>query len=181
MKLESQTVTLLVLEKGAEWPTWEGSLRIRADHLIVEAQLDNESQQQFQERILSRVEKIAERRERVLAVGYVCALLGQEAEPVREKLGQALLEILDTESEGELILAGGSWSAEGKEGEERTLLLKLWSHLSELTPGQLVSVRFEEEMKSSGVYPRTRTSVPPDVVSVAAGSSAEERRSRFGG
>lgn len=153
MKQDTQTISLLVLEQGSVFPTWGSSLRLAAPHVVVESQMDAETVDIFEKRVSRRLAKLSERGDRLVAVGYVCALDSSARRwQSREVLTRALLEALGPVPEAELIMGGGAWSLEGKEADERQRLLELWASLSEAAPGRRVSIRFEESPRESGLF-----------------------------
>ncbi|HSC87763.1 MAG TPA: hypothetical protein VLC09_10855 [Polyangiaceae bacterium] len=184
MKQERQILTLLVLEKGATWPSWSSELRARAHNVIVEAQLEQEDLVSFGARMMARIEKLRERGDQVLGAGYVCSQgharpasveesgtlprgtiahgaavgiqpVGEEAtqDDVRWRVGCALIELLNTSSDAQLVVGGGDWTGSTEARRARSRVLELWARLSEVSPQHPVGVRFEEEGTSSGVYP----------------------------
>jgi len=167
MRAEStrHEMTLLVIEHGAEWPAWAGLLRELAPNCAVEAQLPREPYEAFAERLLVRLQRLREQRVTLRGAGFACALrpyrdtdrLGE----LRRTLCQQVLERLRDRDAGaadpqkadeQLIIGGGDWRRGIEEARSRAELIALWSDLSELAPGRLVSLRFDEGM-TSGVYP----------------------------
>lgn len=152
MKENPQDLSLLVLEKGASWPTWSSSLRLDAPNLVVEAQSDDESTVQFEERLLQRLRRIRDRGDLVHSAGYVCALDGDRPGASRLRIGEELLGLLPEDPMARLILGGGAWDTSEAEAREREKLVELWAALSEKTPRRGVSVRFDEGASESGVF-----------------------------
>lgn len=149
---ETEGITLLVLEKGAEWPTWALDLRARAKDSAVELQAYEETSLQFHRRVAARLASIAERGVRLEAAGYVCALNSLGRMRARREACDLLLSSIAPGPTAELVVAGGSWESVGQAGDERFRLIELWGALSETSPGPLVSVRFEDPPSESGVF-----------------------------
>jgi hypothetical protein len=147
-----ETIALLVLERGAEWPSWGTSIRLRAANSAVEVQMDSESNEEFQARVEARISNIAKKSMRLVAAGYACSLEGQGRRQSRKALCTRILTSLADGDGAELILAGGSWDTAGHEGKQRGELIELWGELSIQVPGRLVSVRFEDPPRESGVF-----------------------------
>lgn len=145
-------MSLLVLEQGAEWPSWATGIRMRAPNSAVEAQLDDESSAHFQDRVLGRMAEIRRKKLKLVAAGYACSLNGEERWAARSAICMRLLDQLDPDSRSELILAGGSWETSGTSGRERSRLIALWSELSALGTGKTVSIRFEDKAHESGIF-----------------------------
>ncbi len=152
MKPAQDSVAMMVLERGVEWPSWGTAIRLRADHSIVEVQTDTETTETFCARVLARIEKLRLEGHALKAAGYACALMGEDRWQVRRELCLALIENLGPEEASELIVAGGAWKITGVEGRERSRLIELWSQVSQSAPGRLVSVRFEDPATESGVF-----------------------------
>ncbi len=148
-------MTLLVLEKGAEWPTWGTGIRTRAMNSAVAVQADDETMAAFEVRVLHRLSRLKKSGISLQAAGYACALRTGTQSTFRKRLCLHLLKELSSSpptSAAELVLAGGSWDTEGDEGRARAQLIALWGELSEQVPGRLVSVRFEDPPCESGVF-----------------------------
>lgn len=160
-----ETIALLVLERGAEWPSWGTGVRMRAENSAVEVQLDAETTEEFQERVFARLAHIEKKGMSLVAAGYACALLPETSDETmaalrsesRRAICTGILRLLTekvqpAEKGAELILAGGAWEITGHEGRQRGELIELWSDLSVRAPGRLVSVRFEDPPSESGVF-----------------------------
>lgn len=149
---EAETVTLLVLEKGAGWPSWALDLRRRAKDSAVEIQATEETTGQFQKRVQSRLEAIAHQGHELRAVGYVCSVGSLGRMRARREICESFLSFLAPEPSTELIVSGGAWESVGNQGDERRRVMDLWTTLSEKSPGPLVSVRFEPRLSASGAF-----------------------------
>ena len=157
-------MTLLVIEHGAEWPAWAGLLRELAPNCAVEAQLPRETYEAFAERLLARVARLREQRVMLRGAGFACALMPhrdpERLAELRRTLCQSVLERLrdrapgrsEADADEQLIIGGGDWRRGLAEARARAELITLWSDLSGLMPGRLVSLRFDEGL-SSGLYP----------------------------
>ncbi len=156
----TESIALLVLERGAEWPSWATGIRLRATNSAVEVQMDSESIAEFQKRVEARLAHIVRRGMRLVAAGFACALIppdpSGEADAetcrFRKEVCTRILTNLADDAGAELILAGGSWDVVGVEGRQRTRLIELWGELSIQVPGRLMSVRFEDPPSESGVF-----------------------------
>lgn len=157
MSYESNTesesdITLLVLERGAEWPSWGTGIRMRAPNSAVEVQADEESTEDFAGRVEARLDGIRKSGMRLRAAGYACSVVGAGRRDARRRICERLLEQLDAHEGAEVILAGGAWETSGEEGVERSSLIQLWSELSQGQPGRMMSIRFEDPPTESGVF-----------------------------
>lgn len=145
-------ITLLVLERGAEWPSWGTGIRMRAPNSAVEVQADEESTEEFARRVEARLDGMVKSGMRLRAAGYACSVMGTGRRDVRRRICARLLEQLDAHEGAEVILAGGAWETSGEEGAERSSLIQLWSELSHRQPGRMMSIRFEDPPTESGVF-----------------------------
>ncbi len=148
----TQDISLLILEQGAEWPSWATGMRMRAINSAVEAQLDDEPIEDFQQRVFARLAEIEKQRMRLRAAGYACAVRPATRWSARREMCERLLSQLDLDGSSELVLAGGSWETTGSDGQQRSRLIQLWSELSALHTGRVVSIRFEDSVQESGVF-----------------------------
>lgn len=156
----SETIALLVLERGAEWPSWATGVRMRATNSAVEVQMDTETTAEFQKRVEARLAHIVGHGMRLVSAGFACALIPadrgsaieEELRRFRKEVCTRILTHLADDPGAELILAGGSWDVAGAEGRQRTQLIELWGELSIQVPGRLMSVRFEDPPSESGVF-----------------------------
>lgn len=146
------SVTLLVLERGAEWPSWGTGIRLRAPNSAVEVQTETETTEEFQRRVEHRLARIAQQSQHLVAAGYACALDDGGRQISRKNLCTRILTALADTDGAELILAGGAWETAGDEGLQRARLIELWGELSIQVPGRLTSVRFEDPPSHSGVF-----------------------------
>lgn len=163
------SIALLVLERGAEWPSWGTGIRMRAENSAVEVQMDSETTEEFEQRVLARLDLIEKKGLRIVAAGYACALIpsdesgaassvpavpssGAMRRQSRKTICMRILNQFADKDGTELILAGGSWEITGDEGRQRSQLIELWGELSIGAPGRLMSVRFEDPPSESGVF-----------------------------
>jgi hypothetical protein len=154
-------ITLLVLERGADWPSWGTGIRMRAPNSAVEVQMDSESNEEFRLRVEARLARIAQKSMRLRAAGYACAVDSDDRQQARKSVCTRILTSLADEEGAELILAGGAWETSGLEGKRRSELIELWGELSIQVPGRLTSVRFEDPPSESGVF-RAADKFTPD-------------------
>jgi hypothetical protein len=151
-KYAEDSITLLVLERGAEWPSWGTGIRLRAPNSAVEVQTETETTEEFQRRVEHRLARIAQQSLHLVAAGYACALDDGGRQLSRKNLCTRILTGLSDTDGAELILAGGAWETAGEEGLQRARLIELWGELSIQVPGRLTSVRFEDPPSHSGVF-----------------------------
>lgn len=164
-----ETISLLVLERGAEWPSWGTGIRMRAENSAVEVQMDSETTEEFERRVFARLAHMEKKGLRLVAAGYACALLAPNSDESnatrrresRKAISSRILAQLAENSGAELILAGGSWEITGEEGRQRSQLIELWSELSVQVPGRSMSVRFEDPPSESGVFRAAKKVEPP--------------------
>src|SRR5690606_1037711 len=88
---------------------------------------------------------------------------------------------------GQLIIGSGGWRGQPGEPAGRAELMELWSQLSGVVPGKVVSLRFDDAPSSSGAFPAvrppvnapadTRSARPsrPDLSSLAAAAGVTGR------
>lgn len=152
MEDNTETYALFVLEKGADWPSWGASIRRRAQNAVVETQLEDETEADFERRVLHRLGKLRKEGRPLVGGAYLCGLDGAPTEETRRRLTCSIVKALHDRPDVELVLGGGAWGPNGREGTARQTLMDLWGHLSGEAPGRLVSVRFEQSPESSGVY-----------------------------
>lgn len=144
---------------------------MRAPNAIVEVQMDAESVEAFERRVLERIRKAKERGDLVIGAGYACGRSDGSRDASRLRVGEALVEVIrplpaaqsdrvkvelggsePAAAPAELTVAGGAWDFSGEDADERERVLTLWSTLSTNSPGKIVSVRFEEAPYDSGVF-----------------------------
>lgn len=147
-----ETFALFVLEKGADWPSWGAAIRQRADNAVVETRIEGETEEEFERRVLHRLERVQQKGVRLVSAGYICGLDGTFDPERRHRLTLAIVRALADRPDSELVLGGGAWDATGREGAAREAMMELWGQLSGDAPGRLISVRFEQPPESSGVY-----------------------------
>ena len=151
MTRDSQVLTLLLIEKGAPWPTWSADLRARAPNMVLEAQMEAETMEAFGQRVLQRIERIVERHDRVLGAAYLCGMGDASQDAVRQMICRALLGALDKPSQAELIV-GGAVGAHGLAADgARSRLLGLWTALSEQSPYHPICIKLDDGGNDSGV------------------------------
>jgi hypothetical protein len=146
------SITLLVLERGAEWPSWGTGIRLRAPNSAVEVQTETETTEEFRKRVEHRLSRIAQQSQHLVAAGYACALDDTGRQRPRRTICTRILTSLADLEGAELILAGGAWETTGTDGVQRGRLIELWGDLSIQVPGRLMSVRFEDPPSESGVF-----------------------------
>lgn len=146
VKEPENEATLLIVEPGAEWPTWTSRLGRRAQLNLVETASPNESVEDLEQRVASRFARLTAEGMRLVMAAYVAAP-NSSWRASRERLCRTLLGWLPRE--GELMLAGGTWSAESQDADERSALFELWGVLSESGARQRISLRFNDDPDSA--------------------------------
>lgn len=143
-----ELATLLVIESGAEWPTWSRSFGERASLNLVETEMVGETPEEFAARVLARLVRLRVKGVQLAAAGYAAAARS-DRQASRKLILNELLR--DLPRDAELVIAGGSWKTVGHGAENRAALFELWGALSERAQHRLISVRFNDE--GSGLYP----------------------------
>jgi hypothetical protein len=146
VKEPENEATLLIVEPGAEWPTWTNRLGQRAQLNLVETASPSESVEELEKRVSSRFARLTAEGMRLVMAAYVAAPSSSWRES-RERLCRTLLGWLPRE--GELMLAGGTWPAESEDAGERAALFELWGRLSESGARQRISLRFNDDPDSA--------------------------------
>lgn len=146
MRQPENEATLLIVEPGAEWPTWTHRLGARAHLNLVETASPDESADELDKRIAARCARLTSEGMRLVMAAYVAAP-NSTWRRSRERLCQTLLGWLPRD--GELMLAGGTWPPGSEQAEERSALLELWGKLSESGAKQRMSLRFNDDPDST--------------------------------
>src|SRR5690606_39895662 len=120
-----ETIALLVLELGADWPSWGTGIRMRAANSAVEVQMDSETSEEFQARVEARLTNIAKKSMRLVAAGYACSLDGHGRRQARKSLCTRILTSLAEMEGADLIVAGCAWGSAGSDGRQLVALIAL--------------------------------------------------------
>jgi hypothetical protein len=139
---DEELVTLLVVESGAEWPAWSSHATRLAQTNLIETEVAEETDAEFEARVLGRLSRLREQNKRLACAGYVAAA-GPHPRGVRESVCAAMLELMVPH--GELIVAGSHSTSSGSAHSAERDLLELWQGLSERGAPQLISLRFSPD------------------------------------
>lgn len=154
VNLRTESVALLLLERGAVWPSWSRELRDSAPHLVVETQLEDETLARFEERLLERLQRMRLTGIRLGVAAYACSVSDDSGTATRVSIGQTLLGML--EPGAQLILAGSVSTLGRGDTAQKARVMELWTRLCEGEGGREVRVRFEALAPSqSGVFEST--------------------------
>jgi hypothetical protein len=163
LESSDDSMSIVVLEAGAAWPSWLAEYQRLAPNSVVIAQASGESVESFQARVGSRV---AEARARSDAAHVRIGVLVAAHDPdqvrggLRRSVARALVEAMATAStqERELVLAGDSEEL----SQSRHELFALAGALCDELRGKRINVRVRFTSPTSGVM-RTVTPSSPDL------------------
>lgn len=156
------SLSIVVLEAGAAWPSWLAEYQRLAPNSVVIAQASAESAESFQARVLHRVSEARARREEApVRVGVIVAVDHPEEKrmELRQSVARALVEAMSSQQEADLILAGDSEEL----NQSRHELFALAGALCDELRGKGVNVRVRFTSATSGVM-RTVTPSSPDLL-----------------
>jgi hypothetical protein len=156
------SMSIVVLEAGAAWPSWLSEYQRLAPSSVVIAQASGEPVASFQTRVQTRVAEACSRSDAAFVrVGVLVA--AHDPQQVRAKLrlrvARALADAMTTDGahERELVLAGDSEDLNQSQHE----LLALAGALCDELRGKRINVRVRFTSATSGVM-RTVTPSSPD-------------------
>ena len=164
-RVEVETTTLIVLEVGANWPSWLAEAE--QDDSVVEVQPADEQIGDFATRVVQRVRSLAER-----GAGVHSALVmtndqtDSEVIAARYQMCRALLRTMSEHGLGELILGADPGVGDDAQHQLFALAGALCDELYGTDLG--VRVRFSHRRATSGTMP----SVPPIAADSDDGSQA---------
>jgi hypothetical protein len=136
-----ELVTLVVVESGAEWPTWAAHVNRAAPTNLVETEVLGETEAEFRARVLGRLSRLHDRGTKLAAAAYVAAPSPRRRE-LRAQISESILEQMVPGAE--FLLAGGYPTPPVGPHPGRAELLELWQKLSERGAPQLISLRFND-------------------------------------
>jgi hypothetical protein len=154
------TGTLVLVELGAEWPSWVQSLSGASGRRVF-SQAEGESPDAFSDRVAEELSRLGAKGVPMKAAAIACNERCDDAAMLaRSKMGMALLSALVDKRprDARLFL-----SASGRSGRVRHALSALATDLGSSfgLPGERVSVRFGDEMplaRDGGASPNVKVS-----------------------
>jgi hypothetical protein len=165
LQSSDDSMSIVVLEAGAAWPSWLSEYQRLAPNSVVIAQASAETPEVFQVRVLHRVSEAKARAEGTrICIGVIVAAHHPEQPRavMRQTVARALVDAM-TAQEGDLILAG-----DGDElSQSRHELFALAGTLCDEVRGQRINVRVRFTSATSGVM-RTVTPSSPDLGELTA-------------
>jgi hypothetical protein len=160
-----ELMSIVVLEAGATWPSWLSEYQRLAPNAVVIAQAHTETIDAFRARVIHRITEATTNSGAKVRVGVIVAV-GSASEALltfRESVARAILQVMGSSTEAELVLAG-----EGHDGDPvRHELFTLAGALCEQPGGTKVNVRVRFASGKSGVM-RTAAPSTPDTESLAS-------------
>jgi hypothetical protein len=148
--------SVVVLEEGAEYPSWIAEYQRRAPNCVVIAHMNGESMEDLASRVVRRLPELNGE----LRVGIVaCAPTVDEVHlALREQLCRTLLVSLNPRGGGEVVLAA---SLSGSDGSKHAIF-ELAGSLCERLRGsnRVVRVRFSSGRAESGLLPSVVATEP---------------------
>lgn len=164
-----ELMSIVVLEAGATWPSWLSEYQRLAPNAVVIVQAPGEALVAFRVRVIHRITEATASTGAKVRVGViVSAGSSDDVQPsFRESVARAMLKVMGSNPEAELVLAG-----EGHDGDStRHELITLAGALCEQSGGTKVNVRVRFASGKSGVM-RTAAPSSPDTDSVASKGGA---------
>lgn len=164
LESSDDSMSIVVLEAGAAWPSWLAEYQRLAPNSVVIAQASAEPADVFEVRVLHRLAEAKARGESArLRIGVIVASQ-QSSEPraaLRRNVARALADAMSGQ-EGELVLAGDS----DELNQSRHEVFALAGTLCDELRGQRINVRVRFTAAQSGVM-RTVTPSSPDLADLA--------------
>jgi len=159
------SMSIVVLEVTAAWPSWLADYQLLAPNAVVIAQAPSENASAFEARVTGRLNEVAQRGApvRVAVVVTNCDVSGAHLK-MREQITRTMLRVLRHPEEPELVLA-----AETDDLQTRHGLFALAGALCEAAGG-LVNVRVRLSSHQSGLM----LSVARSSAQIATPSLAED-------
>ncbi|HKY38742.1 MAG TPA: hypothetical protein VJN18_22525, partial [Polyangiaceae bacterium] len=99
-------MSIVVLETGAAWPAWLAEYQQLAPNAVVIAQVRGEALDTFRARVIHRMQEAAISSGARVRVGViiVAPVAGEELLELRESVARALLQLMGSSNEAELVL-----------------------------------------------------------------------------
>lgn len=168
LESSDDSMSIVVLEAGAAWPSWLAEYQRLAPNSVVIAQASAESAESFQARVLSRVAEARSRSDAAhVRIGVLVAAHDPEQKRVelRRRVARSLVEAMASASnlDRELVLAGDS----DELNQSRHELFALAGTLCDELRGKRINVRVRFTSAQSGVM-RTVTPSSPDLQELAS-------------
>jgi hypothetical protein len=141
--------SLVVLEQGADWPTWVREYQGHATNSVVVAYAPGESLPAFAARVGRRLSELTE--ELRVAIIACASSTHPECLATRELICRGLLRAMPPHGRGEVLLAANV----GANDEAKHALFQLAGELCEGLQGssRVVRVRFASGRPESGILP----------------------------
>lgn len=151
-------MSVVVLETGAAWPAWLAEYQRLAPNAVVIAQARGESLDDFRARVVHRIEEATTSSGARVRVGVivVAPAAGEERLEFRESVARALLQLMGSSDEAELVLAGDGHDTDPARHE----LFAIAGALCEELGGSKVNVRVRFSNSKSGVMRSVAPSSP---------------------
>jgi len=153
-----ELMSIVVLEAGATWPSWLSEYQKLAPNAVVIAQARAEAIDAFRTRVIHRITEATTSSGAEVRVGVIVTAgsLEEARFMFRESVARAILEVMGSSTEAELVLAG-----EGHDGDPaRQELFTLAGALCEQPGGTKVNVRVRFASGKSGVMRTVAPSIP---------------------
>jgi hypothetical protein len=151
-------MSIVVLEAGATWPVWLAEYQRLAPNAVVIAQARAEPMDAFRARVVHRMEEAQHASGARVCVGVIVAapVAGDEQLSFREGVARALLQLMGSGNEAELVLAGDGHDSDPARHE----LFAIAGSLCEELGGSKVNVRVRFSNSKSGVMRSVDPSSP---------------------
>src|SRR5688572_4049406 len=132
-------MSIVVLETGAAWPAWLAEYQQLAPNAVVIAQARAEALDRFRARVIHRTEeaKISSGARVRVCVIIAAPVASEELLSFRESVARALLQLMGSSHEAELVLAGDGHETDPARHE----LFAIAGALCEELGGSKVNVR----------------------------------------
>lgn len=160
LESSDDSMSIVVLEAGAAWPSWLAEYQRLAPNSVVIAQAAAEPSEVFQVRVLHRLAEATARGEAArLRIGVMVASQQtlESRAALRQNIARAITDAMSG-PEGELVLAGDSEEL----SHSRHELFALAGTLCDELRGRHINVRVRFTSAQSGVM-RTVTPSSPDL------------------
>jgi hypothetical protein len=151
-------MSIVVLEAGATWPSWLVEYQQLAPNAVVIAQARVEALDKFRSRVVHRIREATTSTGARVRVGVIVSAptASDELLAFRESVSRAILQMMGSGGEAELVLAG-----DGHDGDpSRHELFALAGALCEELGGTRVNVRVRFSNSKSGVMRSVAPSSP---------------------
>ena len=142
-------MSIVVLETGAAWPAWLAEYQQLAPNAVVIAQVRGEALDTFRARVIHRMQEAAISSGARVRVGViiVAPVAGEELLELRESVARALLQLMGSSNEAELVLVGDGHETDPARHE----LFAIAGALCEELGGSKVDVHVRFSNNKSGI------------------------------